>query len=210
MDTNRGGRGHGHAGTKPGPTSKPKDPPNNHTTPPQQQKPPATPTVNFAGIGHAFKRLGHTIYNSRTLKAALSLQWEIKGNAARQATFKDFTVNYCQFWLYIAMIGDQKTITMIHTLGMFYSLKQATNAYQGKVLAFIGDRQVTKEPTPICLPQTKARQWFAGKASKDAQSFKAHFANPATQGMWWRSTGETMEIKAPYLLTLPNTLVKIL
>jgi hypothetical protein len=90
--------------------------------------------------------------------------------------------NYGHFQVYIAMIRDQKTITMIHTLGVFYSLKQATNAYQGKVLAFIGDRRATKEPSPICLPQTKAWQWFAGKASKDAQSFEAHSADPATQG----------------------------
>jgi hypothetical protein len=85
----------------------------------------------------------------------------------------DFTVNYGQFWVYIAIMGDQKTITMIHTLGSFYSPKLATNAYQGKVLAFIGDRQATKEPTPICLPQAQAKvwQWFAGKASEDTQSF---------------------------------------
>ncbi len=33
MDTNRGGRGHGHVGTKPDPTSKPKGPPNNQDCP---------------------------------------------------------------------------------------------------------------------------------------------------------------------------------
>jgi hypothetical protein len=108
------------------------------------------------------------------------------------------------------MIGDQKTITMIHTLGVFYSLNQATNAYQGKVLAFIWDRWATRDPTPICLLQTKAWQWSAGKASEDAQSFKAHYANSAIQGTWWRPMGETTEIKAPYLLALPNALVELL
>jgi hypothetical protein len=150
------------------------------------------------------------MYDPRTLEAELSLQQEIQGNAARQATFKDFAVIYGQFWVFIAMIGDQKSITMIHMLGVFYSLKQATNAYQSKVLTFIGDRRAMKEPTPICLPQTKAWQWFTGKASKDAQSFEAHYANPATQGTWWRPTGETMDIKAPYLLSLPNALVELL
>jgi hypothetical protein len=179
------------------------------TAPPQQQQPLAASMADLSGIGSALKWLGHTMYNPHMLEAELSLQQEIQGNAARQATFKDFAVNYGQFWEYIALIGDQKTITMIHTLGSFYSLKQATNAYQGKVLAFIGDRRATKEPTPICLPQAKAWQWFAGKASKDAQSFEAHYAGPATQGTWWRLMGETTDIKAPYLLALPNALVEL-
>jgi hypothetical protein len=60
---------------------------------------------------------------------------------------------------------------MIHTIGVFYSIRAATNAYQGKVLGFIGDRRATKEPTPICLPQTKAWQWFSGQAYNDKEDF---------------------------------------
>jgi len=85
--------------------------------------------------------MGHTMYNPCTLKAKLSLQaGAMEGNAAALARFKDFAVNYGQLRVYGAILGDQKTITMIHTLGTFYSLKRATNAYQGKVQGFIGDR----------------------------------------------------------------------
>jgi hypothetical protein len=122
----------------------PRAPPTTTTAPPQQQQPPAASMADFSGIGSTLKQLGYTMYDPHMLKAELSLQWEIQRNAARQATFKDFKVNYGRFQVYIAMIGDQKTITVIHTLDVFYSLKQATNAYQDKVLAFIGDRQATK------------------------------------------------------------------
>jgi hypothetical protein len=142
-----------------------------------------TTQADFLGLGHALNRMGHTMYNTWALEAELSLQREtMEGNSAVQARFKDFVVNYGQLRVYGAILGDQKNITMIHTLGTFSSLKQATNVYQGKVLGFIGDRCATKEPTPICLPQTKAWQWFKGLASNDRDPFVAHFADPENYG----------------------------
>jgi hypothetical protein len=153
MDTNRGGRGHGHAGTKPGPTSKSKGLPNNHDCPT-----PATTAPRCLNGGFLWHRQHPQAAREHDVQPTHVPSTGNQGNAARQATFKDFTINYGQFLVYIAMIRDQKTITMIHTLGMFYSLKHVTNAYQGKVLMFIGDRRAMKEPTPICLPQAKAWQ----------------------------------------------------
>jgi hypothetical protein len=146
----------------------------------QQQQSTALQTLaDFSGLGHALNRMGHTMYNPCTLEAELSLQRDtMEGNATAQARFKGFVVNYGQLRVYGAILGDQKTVTMIHTLRTFYLLKQATKVYQGKVLGFIGDRRATKEPTPICLPQTKAWQWFKGLASSDRDLFEAHFTNP--------------------------------
>jgi hypothetical protein len=100
---------------------------------------------------------------------------------------------------------------MIHTLGAFYSLKMATNSYQGKVLAFAGDRRATKEPTPICLPQTKAWQWYTGQAMDNAEALVNHYSDPDTRGTRWRSTrSTTAEMKVLYLLSIPNALVDLL
>ncbi len=60
------------------------------------------------------------------------------------------------------MVGEQKTVTMIHMIGAFYSIRATTNAYQGKIMGFIGDPRAKKEPTPVCLPQIKAWQWYSG------------------------------------------------
>jgi hypothetical protein len=108
----------------------------------QQQPQMAVPvtTQEYSGLGLALSRMGHTMYEPRTLEAELSLQGgTMEGNTNALARFKDFAVNYGQLRVYAAMVGDQKTITMIHTLGTFYLLKHATNAYQGKVVRFIGD-----------------------------------------------------------------------
>ena len=54
------------------------------------------------------------------------------------------------------MLGGKHVVAMLHAPGVYYSLNPSTWAYQGRVLAFIGDRQLTKEPTPVCLSTTKS------------------------------------------------------
>jgi hypothetical protein len=146
----------------------------------------ALPATKFSGIRQALYQLGYTMFDPTTLEAELKLQRDIQGNAMKQSAFKEFAINYTQLRVYIAMIGDQKTITMNHTLRAFYSLKMATNSYQGKVLAFIGDWWATKEPTSVCLLQTKAWQWYTGQAVDNTEALVNHYSDPDTKGMWWR------------------------
>jgi hypothetical protein len=100
---------------------------------------------------------------------------------------------------------------MIHTLGTFYSIRMATNAYQGKVMGFIGDRRATKEPTPVCLPQVKTWQWYSGQVNMDKDDFVEFFENEDNKNKWWTpSLQMTSKTKAPFLLALPNAMVEIL
>ena len=132
--------------------------------------PPATPTpaglgggqqppgdAAYFGIDSVLQKLGHTMYSPVTIEAELSVQLRgTPGDLANWMAFRDFVVNVQQFWMYLAMLGGQTHVSMIHTPGVYYSIASATSTYQGKVLAFIGDRRATKEPTPICLPTSKA------------------------------------------------------
>ena len=95
--------------------------------------------TELLGIRQALHWLGYTMFDPAILGAEHELQRDIQGNATEQTAFKEFAINYTQLWVYIEMLEDQKTITMIHTLRAFYSLNMATNSYQGKVLIFIGD-----------------------------------------------------------------------
>ncbi len=116
-----------------------------------------------------------------------------------------------QMRMYLAMVGEQKTVTMIHTIRVFYSIRASTNAYQGKILGFIGDRRATKEPTPVCLPQTKAWQWFLGQAHNNKEDFMTFYEDGDNQNKWWTpSTALTSTMKVPYLLAIPNVVVEIL
>ena len=87
----------------------------------------------------------------------------------------------------------------------------ATNSYWGRVLIYIGDWQATKEPTPICLPQTKTWQWYTGQAMDNVEALVNHYSDPNTRGTWWRPTGgATTKMKVPYLLSILNALVELL
>ena len=129
----------------------------------------------------------------------------------KQAAFSEFATKYTQLRVYLAMVGKQKNVTMIHTLGVFYSVSTATNAYQGKVLGFLGNRRATKEPTPVCLPQVKAWQWYSGQVNTDKDNFVEFFEDKGNKSKWWTPDSQmTSKSRAPFLLALPNTMVEIL
>ncbi len=99
--------------------------------PPQQGvggngNPPQAPT-EYSGLETALRHLGHNMYDPETITAKLKLQSEIDGDQGKRAAFRDFLVNYNQVRVYLAMVGTQATVTMIHTPGVYYLIKSATN-----------------------------------------------------------------------------------
>jgi hypothetical protein len=110
----------------------------------------------YSGINSVIQKLGGQMYDPATIQAELAIQLGgIPGDPANRMSFREFVVNVQEFRVYLAMLGSQTHVSMIHTPGVYYSLASATSTYQGKVLAFNGDRRATKEPTLICLPTTK-------------------------------------------------------
>ncbi len=104
-------------------------------------------------------------------------------------------------------------VTMIHTLGIYYSIKLSMSAYQGKMMAFIGDYHATKELTLVCLPTTKACEWHTGNTIGDLQKADAHYAIEANNGTLWMpgaNDGPPSAMIVPNLLAIPNTLVNLL
>ncbi len=80
-------------------------------------------------------------------------------------------------------------------------------------MAFIGDRRATKEPTPVCLPKTKAWDWHTGNAITDFKKLDEYFAVEGNKGTLWMpgaSNGTPATIKVPNLLAIPNALVDLL
>jgi hypothetical protein len=57
--------------------------------------------------------------------------WWFRGTPSRTG-FLNFVANVQQLWVYLAMLGGQAHVTMIHTLGIYYSIKLLMSAYQGE------------------------------------------------------------------------------
>jgi hypothetical protein len=94
----------------------------------------------YTRIGSAMKNLGHTMYDLATIEAKLAIQRSINPtDATSRSSFQDFAVNVQRFRVYLAMLGGQPHVTMIHTPRAYYSINLAKSASQGQVLAFIGD-----------------------------------------------------------------------
>jgi hypothetical protein len=102
---------------------------------------------------------------------------------------------------------------MILTPRVYYSINPATSAYQGRVLAFIGDQRAMKEPNPVCMPITKTWEWFLGNAVTNFAAFKDQFAVKASRNnLWTPVAGEDTSgaTQVPHLLAIPNILVDLL
>ena len=187
-------------------------------SPPQQagmgggQQP--TREAAYSGIDSVLQKLGGKMYNPASIQAELAVQLRgTPGDPTNRTSFREFVVNVQEFWVYLAMLGNQTHVSMIHTPGVYYSLASATSTYQGKVLAFIGDRRSTKEPTPICLPTTKTWEWHAGDAITDFDKFREFHDVEANRGNLWTLTagdGTPAVLGVPNLLAIPNMLVDLL
>jgi hypothetical protein len=118
---------------------------------------PAPGGADYSGIEAALQRLGHTMYDLATIDAEFGVQsLVLPGDSLSCAGLPDFVANDQQLRVYLAMLGGQAHVSMIHTPSIYYSIKSLMSAYQGKMMAFIGDRRATKEPIPVCLPTIKA------------------------------------------------------
>jgi hypothetical protein len=86
------------------------------------QQPPGD--AAYSGIDSVHRKLGHTMYDPATIKAELSVQLRgTPGDLANRTAFHDFVVNVQQFWVYLAMLGGQTHISMIHTPGCITQLR---------------------------------------------------------------------------------------
>jgi hypothetical protein len=57
----------------------------------------------------------------------------------------------------------------------------------------------------------KAWQWYSGQVNTDKDNFEAFFEDKDNKNKWWTPDSQmTSEIKAPFLLALPNAMVEIL
>ena len=59
------------------------------------------------------------------------------------------------FRAYAFMKGKSPVIHMGHSVGTFFNIGGMAGDIQGKVLMFVGDRTMTRDPTPVMFPSKK-------------------------------------------------------
>ena len=76
------------------------------------------------------KKLGHTMYDPATIDAELAVQSGVNSiEPASRRVFRDFVVNVPQFRVYLAMLGGQQHVSIIHIPGVYYSIASAAPTF---------------------------------------------------------------------------------
>jgi hypothetical protein len=68
------------------------------------------------------------MYDPASIQAELAVQLRgpgTPGDLANRTSFREFVVNVQEFRVYLAMLGNQTHVSMIHTPGVYYSLASA-------------------------------------------------------------------------------------
>ncbi len=98
--------------------------------------------------------------------------------------------------------------TVMHSPLKFAAISAATQHLQGRIIGFVGDRTVTREPTPILLPQLKTWQWVKELVFTDGPALIEHYEDDASRiGTLWKGEGANaaskVEIPVPRLIAIP-------
>jgi hypothetical protein len=145
----------------------------------------------------------------------LAWQQSVGGETNKITQWKEGMGSLQEFKAYIFVKQGSCYVTVIHSPMKFAAISAATQHLQGRIIGFVGDRTVTREPTPILLPQQKETwQWVKEAVFSDGDAMVQHFENDLTRaGTLWKGEGmhteaQKVELHAPRLLAIPLWLLE--
>ena len=166
----------------------------------------ATGTTTYSGMATAIQKGG--LGNQANVIQDLLWQRSVGGDTAKITQWRDVMGNLQDFKAYLFVKQGSAFATVMHLPMKFAAISTATGHLQGRIIAFVGDRTPTREPTPILLPQCKTWEWVKETVSSDGPAmFKFYDKDPSHVGMLWKGEGGDDEAKkeahAPRLLSIP-------
>ncbi len=95
----------------------------------------------------------------------------------------------------------------------FMAISDATRHLQGRLIGFIGDRTVSREPTAVLFPTVKTWQWVKVMVATDGPTLIAHYDEDSSRrGALWTPDADCATGKGhvPRLLHIPVTLFELI
>jgi hypothetical protein len=116
-----------------------------------QTAPVVSPNAGYSGMATAIAKWGIGDEISQTTK----LRWQqgVEGDRTRADQFCEVVGALQAFRTYLFIKPGSAFCTVIHSPLKFVAITEATQQLQGRIIGFVGDRTLTKEPTPVLLPQ---------------------------------------------------------
>jgi hypothetical protein len=172
-----------------------------------QTAPVVSPNTGYSGMATAIAKWGIGDEISQTTE----LRWQqgVGGDRTKADQFREVVGALQAFRTYLFIKPGSAFCTVIHSPLKFVAISEATQQLQGRIIGFVGDRTLTKEPMPVLLPQQKAWEWIKVKVATDGPAIIPHYeGDQSNRGTLWTPPVETDETETtvPRLLHIPLVL----
>ena len=111
---------------------------------------PADVTV-YSGFTMAVSHWG----KGDTVAVKRKLEWQraVGGDTQKIKTFQEVAGALQENKTYLLIKPESAFVTVLHSPTKFVAISNATQHLQGWFIGFVGDRTMTKDPTPVLLPK---------------------------------------------------------
>jgi hypothetical protein len=127
----------------------------------------------YSGMVTAIRKGGHG--TPATMTQELAWQRSMGGETIKINQWKKVTGSLQEFKAYLFIKQGSCYVTVLHSPMKFAAISAATQHLQERIIGFVGGRTVTRESTPILLPQLKTWQWVKEMVFFDREAMVKHF-----------------------------------
>jgi hypothetical protein len=170
-----------------------------------QQAPPL-----YSGFSSAIARWGTG--TEEEIRQNLKWQADILGDTTKIKQFQEMVGALQDFRTYLLIKPGTVFVTVLHSPIKFVALSEGTQHLQGRVIGFVGDRTMAKDPTPIMLPQEKTWKWKTQNCNTNPTSLEDYYQDETQRGKLWSPdlSKDFEEIQVPHLLSIPLILFSMI
>jgi hypothetical protein len=169
------------------------------------------PTVPYSGLAAAVSRCKTN--DTAVLEQELEWQRGVGGNKTKVTRFQEMAGGLQEFKTYLFVKRGSAFCTVVHSPMKFMAISDATWHLQGRLIGFIRDRTVSREPTAVLFPTVKMWQWVKVTVATNGPTLIAHYDEDSSRwGALWTPDADcaTGEGHVPRFLHIPVTLFELI
>jgi hypothetical protein len=169
----------------------------------------------YSGFSDVLGSGGAALASDEVVGGELAWQREVKGNETKCHDFMEQALGMGMglFRLYALMKPGSAFVQVVHGVAKYFSVQGAAPEYAGKHLAFMGDRELQREPVAVqFLPEEHSWGWATLVVATKREAMATFYQDGNNLGEMWKPdiTVAKEEVSVPRLLALPTFLLGFL
>ncbi len=119
--------------------------------------------------------------NKAPITRELKWQQDVAGNMQKLKQFQEVMGGLQDFRTYLFIKSGSAFVTILYSPMKFMAISEATQHLQGRFVGFVSDCTLTKDPTPLILPQQKLWKWETKMISINTKALDAYYTDDSSQ-----------------------------